>query len=369
MNILLITARADHGGGPRSTLNLAREFSKRNHSIFVALPRDKPYFDVFRQTLGPSSLVEIPHRKISLSALYRVATFIRYHRIQLLHSNGKGAGAYAKLLSVLCGVPFVHTPRGISVFAYSRLKIWSYRSYENSFNRYCKTVVFVSESEKRWAEELGLWDKVPNLVIKNSISLARTQDNVRASTKRLLPFGEHHFVVATIARFDVAKNMGEAFQIAIACPDIKFLWIGDGPDREQLETKAFELGVKNIHFFGESADPISLLAFCDAYLSTSRWEGLPNALLEAGLMSLPCVVSKVIGNVDVILEGENGLLYGLGKIESAVRCLNRLKADLILCRRLGSKARKHIEDCFSDSYMFGQYDALYRRSIRAKDAG
>jgi len=363
MNILLISARADHGGGPHSTFKLAREFNKRGHSMYVAVPKDRPYFDMLCSELGAPSIVEIPHRKVSLIALYEVASFIRRNSIQLLHSNGKGAGAYAKLLSAFTGVPFIHTPRGIHVFEYSRIKMWLYRKYENSFNNRCKAVVFVSESEKLRSENLSLWSSVPNLVINNGISLNRTRENVRNSIPRSIPFHKHDFVVATITRFDVSKNMSEAFLIARLCPDICFLWIGDGPDSQLLKDEAFQMGVNNVHFFGESDDPIKLLAYCDVYLSTSRWEGLPNSLLEAGLMALPCVVTRVTGNIDVVRDGENGFLYDLGDTTTAAMRLKNLKTNDSLRSRLAFNARKRIEEYFSDDVMFEQYQSLYCTSI------
>ena len=363
MNILFISVRADHGGGPYSTFKLASEFADRNYRVYAALPKDKPYYDLFCSKLSADAVVTIPHRKVSWRAIYRLATFIKANKIQIIHSNGKGAGAYAKFLSILCRVSFIHTPRGIHIFSYSRLGLYLYRLYENNFNFYCKCVVFVSESEKEKARKLSLWSSVPVAVIANGINLSKTRESVRMSLEGKKSHALSKFTVATTTRFDNSKNMDEALEIARICSEIEFVWIGDGPDKERIVEKARLTGSNNIIFWGESENPVNLLAYCNAYLSTSRWEGLPNALLEAGLMSLPSVASKVTGNIDVVSDGYNGFLYNLGDIKTAAKRLRYLRANKDASEKLGRLARANIENHFSEEKTFMLYHSAYKEAV------
>jgi glycosyltransferase involved in cell wall biosynthesis len=83
------------------------------------------------------------------------------------------------------------------------------------------------------------------------------------------------------------------------------------------------------------------------------------ALLEAMAMGLPVVASRVSGTVDVIQDGENGLLFDQGDKEGLVRCLSSLIDSKRLREELGEKARKTVEKHFSLDKTVDSYLALY----------
>ena len=83
----------------------------------------------------------------------------------------------------------------------------------------------------------------------------------------------------------------------------------DGPEKKRLEALARELKVdKQIHFLGYRDDIKSLLSISDCFLFSSFQEGLPRSLMEAMASGLPCVVSNIRGNTDLIVDGHNGFL-------------------------------------------------------------
>ena len=362
MHVLLISARADHGGGPKSTLRLARGMLQGGIEVSAAIPQDKPYFDQFRSLLGESNICVLPHRQLTLRALLASKRYCRDHAVTLLHSNGKGAGVYAKLLSGILNIPYVHTPRGVHTFGYGAATMIAYRLYENSFRGSCKAVVFVSQSERDVAKAKRLWVGFRQEVIPNGIDddLINSEDTVDARTARR---EERPFTVVTITRFDLAKNMEEAYEVAKRCPQVRFVWIGDGDDRTALQYRADAEDVKNIVFSGFDDNPIKRLGDFDCYLSTSRWEGLPNALLEAGLVSLPSVASRVTGNVDVIVDGHNGLLYEPGNAADAATKVLSLANDLDRSRTLGRAARQVVLVRFSAKATVERYRRLYVESV------
>ena len=118
-------------------------------------------------------------------------------------------------------------------------------------------------------------------------------------------------VVTTISRFDYAKNMSLAYEIAKNFKDnssIVFLWLGDGDDRIKFESMAQKDGA-NIIFTGFADEVPAYLSATDIYLSTSRWEGLPYALIEAQSLGIPIVATNVVGNNEVVENGKNGFLF------------------------------------------------------------
>ncbi len=92
-------------------------------------------------------------------------------------------------------------------------------------------------------------------------------------------------------------------------PHLHYFVCGKGPELQHLQDLAKELGIEEqIHFLGFRTDVRELLAAADIFLFTTLQEGLPRSMMEAMASGLPCVVSKIRGNVDLIEDGKGGYL-------------------------------------------------------------
>lgn len=92
-------------------------------------------------------------------------------------------------------------------------------------------------------------------------------------------------------------------------PSVHLLICGTGPKKEWLINKARELNVQNrVHFLGYRNDIVALLAASNAFVSASFREGLPRSTMEAMAIGLPCIVSDIRGNRDLIENGKGGYL-------------------------------------------------------------
>jgi glycosyltransferase involved in cell wall biosynthesis len=147
------------------------------------------------------------------------------------------------------------------------------------------------------------------------------------------------------------------------CPECHFYWIGDGPDKKNIENIVNDKKIKNITFLGETDNIKNILKMCDCYLSTSRWEGLPNCLLEAGFVGLPSIVTRVTGNIDVIIDGLNGFYYDLHDIEAAATHIRFLMENKEVCLQMGMAAENRIKKYFNESTTFDKYFNLYIKCI------
>ena len=166
------------------------------------------------------------------------------------------------------------------------------------------------------------------------------------------------FKVVTLSRFDYQKNMDMAYDIAMKFKnqDIEFVWVGDGPDYLRLKEKAKKNNLK-IEFIGFSDKPNDYLAKSSLYLSTSRFEGLPYALIEAASLGLPIVASNVVGNNEVVFNEKNGFLFS--SVDEAYRCIEKLKDDPALLKQMGNVSRSYYEKLFSEETMVEQIVSAY----------
>jgi glycosyltransferase involved in cell wall biosynthesis len=117
----------------------------------------------------------------------------------------------------------------------------------------------------------------------------------------------------------------------------------------------------------------------DAFVLSSRWEGLPMSLLEAGACALPSVVTDVPGSREIVVDGETGFLAPAGNslaLRSAMNRMMRLDEDARAA--MGERARSNVVAQFSLDGVLDRWEATYydlldqrgrrlRRALRTRD--
>ena len=115
--------------------------------------------------------------------------------------------------------------------------------------------------------------------------------------------------------------------------------MGDGPLRNDLEALARELGIASrIDWFGHVDNPVPYLRASQVFVLTSRFEGSPNALLEAMACGLPAVVSNASPGPLELIGDDAGLIVPVEDVEATADGMVRLATDEALRARLGQAA-------------------------------
>lgn len=138
--------------------------------------------------------------------------------------------------------------------------------------------------------------------------------------------------VAFVARFENKQKrqdiMLHAFKIVLKKhPDYKLRFYGDGPDLDIIKMMANELKIgKNICFYGVTDNISDELLKCRLFVLTSDYEGIPNSLLEAMSLGVPCVSTDCSpgGARMLIKSGVNGILCNRGDYESIAKAIETL---------------------------------------------
>jgi glycosyltransferase involved in cell wall biosynthesis len=147
----------------------------------------------------------------------------------------------------------------------------------------------------------------------------------------------------------------------------RLLLVGEGPLRSQMEHIAAELGIwDSVEFMGLRRDIISLLQQAWGFVLRSRWEGMPNALLEAMACGLPCVATRVSGSEDIIVNGVNGLLVGPEEPAELAQALRHIIEDAEFAQRLAQEARATVLSNYQLTRIVERCVEVYRR-IQVKD--
>lgn len=358
IKVLMITVRADFGGGPEHLYQLITNLPP-NVKVYIAAPEDKPYYQRFSSVAGRENLIAIPHRKFTVYTLFRIISFLRRNKIDYVHSHGKGAGIYSRALSLLTGIPVIHTFHGIHVENTTSIKNKMYIMLERVLSKFTLRIIAVSKGEYDKAIKLKIAHPSKISIIENGVPLPNEKVNALIFTRK------PHNILA-ITRFDNAKNTELLIPVIDALIELKeignfhFIILGKGETEQSFRQKVEEKEYSNyITFAGTSSNPSEyyLKSFC--YISTSKWEGLPLAVMEAMSYGLPVLATDVRGNNDLIDHGLSGFLYQLDKPARAASILTELSRNHELWLRVSGESERKIKSRYSVKRMADETLKLY----------
>lgn len=142
--------------------------------------------------------------------------------------------------------------------------------------------------------------------------------------------------------------------------DIHFLIVGDGLLRKGLGTLANDLGIaEHVHFVGTQEDVLPFLGILDVGVNCSANEGLSNAILEYMTHGVPCIVSRVGGNPELIEHDVNGYLFELDDEKDLSALIERLLADQETRKVFALRSRERILRSFTLEKMIEKYDRYF----------
>lgn len=136
---------------------------------------------------------------------------------------------------------------------------------------------------------------------------------------------------------------------------------GDGPERTALQRRIDRLGLNGrAHLLGRSSEPWQVMAKADAFVMASRYEGFPNALLEAMGVGLPCVAADCpSGPREISRDGLDAVLFKQGDAIGLVDALARLLGDKDERVVLGRRARDSVFERYSLAAVRENWDDLF----------
>ena len=185
-----------------------------------------------------------------------------------------------------------------------------------------------------------------------------------------LPNGRLLITVAHIRDTKAHTFYLDAFVRAIEMglpEDVKCLWLGEGPLKQELMQKAERLGIADrIIWGGKPMDVRPYLVNADAFVLSSKAEGMPRALMEAMAMELPALCTNVGGVAEVLRDGIDGMIVQYGDVEAMGKGLIKLTTEWMQSNR-DCSARQRICDCFAVEDIALQHVELFDQLLKRRD--
>ncbi|HEY7400935.1 MAG TPA: glycosyltransferase [Actinomycetota bacterium] len=375
-----IITRLNVGGPARQAVSLTRRLGDRGYDCALLTGREGPRegrIEPGHATTVVPSLRRDVHPLADLRAGRELARLVRAHRPDVVHTHLAKAGALGRLAAHRAGTQVVvHTYHGHVLEGYfSRPVSRAFLEVERRLAAWSTALVAVSDAVRAELLALGIgrphqWRVIPVGLELDPLLGPLPRAAAARETLGLPVVGP---VVGIVGRLVPVKDhetfLAAAARIVRERPSAHVAIVGDGELRERLGPRAAALLGRHVTFTGWVEDLPALYAALDVVVLTSRNEGTPVALIEAGAAGKPVVATRVGGVAEVVEDGRTGALVGAGDAEGVAGEVLRLLDDPGLARARGEAARAHVRTRFSAARLEEDVDFLYRelleRSIRS----
>ena len=268
------------------------------------------------------------------------------------------SGPVAWLLKMLRGVPYIVSLRGGDVPGFDAKHMAAMHALTNPLTamiwRNAAAVVGNSTGLCQLARDFMPGLDVPE--IPNGVDTERFSPAPRtaSATPELLFVGRLSTQKGVSVLLDALALLPARWHLRI---------VGDGPERASLTAQAARLGIAQrvtFHGWAQREELPALYRAADVFVFPSLDEGMPNVVLEALASGLPIVATRIAGNDQLVLPGENGTLVPPGDPRAFAAALAPLLTDPAARQRMGARSRALATERYSWARSAGKYDALFK---------
>ncbi len=303
-----------------------------------------------------------------LVVTFQLVRLLRRARFDIVHTHSSKAGIVGRLAARIAGVPnIVHTAHGWGFHDYMNPALRrAYVTVEKIMEPWTRPLISVSTrtTSVGLAEAIGRPDSYR--LIRSGIPLERFRPDQarRAEARERLGIPADAIVVGSVGRLSSQKNPLDFVRVAASLlerhPDLRFVYVGDGPLRVVVTDAIERAGVRDrVLLLGLRDDVPDLLCAFDLFVLTSLWEGLPRVVLQALATGVPVVAYDTAGIEEAVIDGTNGHLVPPGAVAAMVEKLDRLIDDGDARAALARAASGGFDASFTEDRMIRDLEDLY----------
>ena len=279
--------------------------------------------------------------------LWRLLRHLRARRPQVICTFMFHANILGAILGRLARVPVI-----VSSIRNERFGPWWRERLEAVTERLCDVTVVNSATVAASLLSRRIVSKDRCRIIPNGVDVARFSPGaspMKESTRRGLGVSPETFLWLTTGSLEPQKDHEDLLRAAARLrerhPCLRMAVVGDGPLRESLVRLSRDLSLGDVvSWLGLRHDVPALLVASDGFVLSSRWEGSPNALLEALACAVPVVATNVGGVRDLVQDGISGFLVAPGDVDALAAAMEHLMSlPFGERRRLGRRGRESVQ--------------------------
>ena len=319
-------------------------------------------------TIEPD-LVRPVHPYKDVRTLAHLTQIFKNTKPVIVHTHSGKAGVLGRIAAHRAGVPLiVHTIHGPSFGNFqNRFANFIFRSAEQYTAKFTTHFISVANAmtEQYLAAGIGKPAQYTRIFSGFELEPFLSASNDLALRQKL-GIAPNDFVVGKIARLFELKGHDDLFAIApelvSRCPQIKFLFVGDGKWRQRFELRARALGLEKQFIFTGLIPPGEVprhVGIMDALVHLSLREGLPRALPQALAAAKPVVAYDCDGAKEICITDETGFLIQPGNTTAVAEKLILLAEQPELRQKLGHRGQQMVKELFPVDRMVDNIYDLY----------
>jgi glycosyltransferase involved in cell wall biosynthesis len=310
-----------------------------------------------------------------LVSLARMVRLVRWLRPDVVHTHMAKAGTVGRLAARMCGVPLiVHTYHGHVFHSYfSPAKTRVFVMVERALGLMTDRIIVLGEGQRDEIASLGVAPASKLEPIRLGLELRQflEAEHARGGLRGELGLDDTTPLIGIVARLVPIKAHEVFFEAAShvlkATPDARFVVVGDGERRAELEAMVERTGLGTaVRFLGWRRPMVGVYADLDVVALTSRNEGSPVALIEAMASARPVISTDVGGVPDVVVDGVTGLTVASGDAGALAQGIVRLLRERDVADRLAAAGRRHVYPRYDSSRLVNDVRNLYLRELAGR---
>ena len=371
IRLALVITELAVGGAEKCLFHLATKIDRARFApvVYSLKPRPKPGKDLLVAQLEAAG---IPTHFLGLRSSWQVLAgvkslkaMLKEQQPQIVHNFMFHANVIGTLAARKAGAS--HTVMGIRVADPRRWRVQLERVLSKKVDR----VVCVSRSVADLCQSRG-FDAGKLVEICNGVDTELFNDVAPADVKKLgIPAGRR--LLTFIGRLDEQKGMPGFLNLMAPVlrdlPEHDLLLVGEGPLRQSLAQEAQQLKLENrVHFAGWRPDIPAILAASEMLVLPSKWEGMPNVVLEAMAAGKPVAATRAEGVMELLGAEAEGQTAPREHREGLGNVIRRFAQNPQDAEQVGWANKQRVSKCFSLGAMIAQYEELYG-SLMAGESG
>ncbi len=354
MKVLQFVTKLELGGAQEICLDLCRLLLERGNEVHLLTAAEGELLPEAQRIEGLALHAWTDwHRAVrplrDAACAVRLVRMLRRERYDVLHTHSSKAGLVGRLAAAVAGTPerVIHHVHG---WSFNDGQSQSARRLFVGLERLAARPGFLllscSHATDEQGRRAGIGRDADRRVVVNGIEREvhlRRRD--RRAIRRRLGLARRDVLVLMLGNLKPQKDPVTFARVAIEAGrrsrNARFWIAGDGPLRERSEAVARDGGLDERRFrvLGWRRDVPELLAAADVLALTSRFEGLPMAVLRAMAAGLPVVATAVDGTREAVEHGRTGTLVAPGDVAGLAAGVARLCRSPALRRRMGTAGR------------------------------
>ena len=351
MRIGFIITNISFSGAQNVFNSVTSELSKRGHEIYIlATNESNDFTDISERRYGLKSNKGSRYMR-QIRRIVGIKEVALKHELDCMVAFGFNSNIKGIIASKLCHIPVVICERmAPDALTNKLLKLERALVYPKADGYIFQT--------KEIRNFFGKKIQKKSFIIPNP---------VREETKDCVATRDRKKIIATVTRLDEKqKNLLHLIrsfkEFHVVNPDYRLLIIGDGPDNELIQKEIRNCNLNEVvELAGRVERPLDYIADTDIFTLVSYHEGMPNALIEAMSIGLPCVVEHFSGGAaeELIVDGVNGILLHSHSQKQLVEALSMLVKNVKLKEKIAINAYNINETLALDKIVSMWEKAIY----------